>query len=349
MRPIEIWGFGWRIIEERRLPRQLKTLSSSILFALTITLAVGLVVWWSYFQFTDSRRMELASQLLAEEKIDEAALALGADNAADLGELARRRQVMFMSEGIVFGLLPVLGAVLFYAAMLRETRMRRNQDRFLTGATHELKTPLATIRLGLESLQDGRLQPGKQEQYLHNMIVEVDRLEKGLTNLLTAAVLRATNRSLRLEPADLSDDVREVVDAVQERSAAAGITVRASELQSAEVERDREAMRLILHNLLDNGMKYSSRGDFVEVTLQRNGNEALLSVSDSGSGMDDDEVASAFAPFYRGSNSKVGGTGLGLHLVKELVEAHGGTVKASSRSGEGSRFDVRLPIRKALP
>ncbi len=310
-----------------------------------IAFAVGLVAWWSYFQFRDSRNLERASQLLSEGRIDDAALALGADDAADLVEVARRRQVMFMSEGIVFGLLLILGAVLFYAAMLRETRLRRNQDRFLTGATHELKTPLATIRLGLESLQDGRMHREKKEQYLHNMIVEVDRLEKGITNLLTAAGLRATDHSLRPEPADLADDVREAIQAVRERGLAAGIAVQSTELDASQVVRDPEAMRLILHNLLDNALKYSRKGDRVDVGLKNTGDEAVLSVTDTGRGMSSEELDSAFDPFYRGPENKVGGTGLGLHLVKELVEAHGGRVEASSEGRDrGSLLLVRLPI-----
>ncbi len=263
----------------------MKTLSSSILFAIIVVFAVGLVTWWSYFQYRDSRSLERASQLLSEGRIDDAALALGADDASSLGELARRRQFMFMSEGIAFGLLLVLGAALFCAAMLRETRMRRDQDRFLTGATHELKTPLATIRLGLESLQGGRMPKEKQEQYLHNMIVEVDRLEKGVTNLLTAAGLRTADRSLRREPADLAEDVREAVQALQERGISAGISVQAFELESAEVARDREAMRLILHNLLDNALKYSSKGGLVDIVLKNTGDEAILQVTDTGRGM----------------------------------------------------------------
>lgn len=328
----------------------MRTLSSSILFGITVAFAVGLVTWWSYFQFSDARDLETAGELLSDGRIDDAALALGAEDLDALPGMARRRQLMFVSEGIVFGALLILAAGLFYAAILRETRMRRNQDRFLTGATHELKTPLATIRLGLESLQGGRMPAEKGEQYLHNMIIEVDRLEKGVTNLLTAAGLRATNRSLRLERADLADDIREVARALEERGAAAGITLRASDLVSATVDRDREAMRLILHNLLDNALKYSSKGDRVEIGLRNTGNEAVLRVVDTGRGMDSEELEEVFNPFYRGSDKKVGGTGLGLHLVKELVEAHGGHVEAVSDGRQlGSRFVVRFPLSKRDP
>ncbi len=192
------------------------------------------------------------------------------------------------------------------------------------------------------------MQREKQEQYLHNMIVEVDRLEKGVTNLLTAAGLRATDRSLRPEPADLADDVREVIRAVQERGIAAGIAIQSTNLDASQVERDPEAMRLVLHNLLDNALKYSRKGDRVDVELKNTGDEALLSVTDTGRGMSSEELNSAFDPFYRGPDNTAGGTGLGLHLVKELVEAHGGRVEASSEGPDcGSVLLVRLPIRNS--
>ncbi len=109
-------------------------------------------------------------------------------------------------------------------------------------------------------------------------------------------------------------------------------------------------MRLILHNLLDNALKYSSKGGLVDIVLKNTGDEAILQVTDTGRGMNPEELRKAFDPFYRGSENEVGGTGLGLHLVKQLVEAHGGQVEATSEGPErGSRFLVRLPIAKQAP
>jgi signal transduction histidine kinase len=105
-------------------------------------------------------------------------------------------------------------------------------------------------------------------------------------------------------------------------------------------------MQLVLHNLLDNAVKYTPRGGCVRVQLDADGNDAVLTVRDDGQGMDAEVLQNAFVPFWRGRDSGTGGTGLGLFLVRELVQSHGGTVAAHSRgNGLGSELTVRLPRR----
>jgi signal transduction histidine kinase len=107
-------------------------------------------------------------------------------------------------------------------------------------------------------------------------------------------------------------------------------------------------VQLVLHNLLDNAVKYSPRGSRIDVALRADDCEAVLSVRDQGTGMDQEALANAFTPFWRGTDTATGGTGLGLHLVRELVHAHGGTVAVQSTGpGQGSEFTVRLPRRGA--
>jgi signal transduction histidine kinase len=110
--------------------------------------------------------------------------------------------------------------------------------------------------------------------------------------------------------------------------------------------RDPEAMQLVLRNLLDNAIKYSNKGTRVQIELRLDGSDIVLDVEDQGRGMDADELRHAFTPFWRGKDAATGGSGLGLHLVRELVAAHGGSVQARSDGpGRGSEFTVRLPHR----
>jgi signal transduction histidine kinase len=226
----------------------------------------------------------------------------------------------------------------------RELRIRREHDRFLAGATHELKTPLATIRLLLESLQAQRLPPDKQDRYLRSGLLEADRLERGLTNVLTAAGLRATPRPLRREPGDLAADVRTALAAIGPRAEAAGVGLATGDLAATPLHRDPDAVQLILHNLLDNAVKYSPRGGTVKVEVVRQPEAAELRIVDQGRGMDAEELAHAFEPFFRGRDNHSGGTGLGLHLVRQLVQAHGGSVEAHSAGRDrGAELRLRLP------
>lgn len=323
--------------------------SSNILFAITLAFAIALVVWWTTFQLRESGKIERMGQLLAAGAVDQAAQMLEAHDAADLAEVARRRRTMFLSEGIVFGIFLLAGGLLFWITERREARLRADHDRFLAGTTHELKTPLATIQLLLESLRDDRLPPQKRQRYLQSGLLEAERLERGLTNVLTAAGLRSTaHAARRQQPGDLADDVRQAVTAMQSRADAAGIELCAEALPRAAAVRDPEAMQLVLRNLLDNAIKYSDRGSRVQIELLADGDEVVLGVRDQGRGMDQDELRHAFTPFWRGRDAATGGSGLGLHLVRELVAAHGGSVTARSAGrGHGCAFTVRLPQRGA--
>src|SRR5690606_3128172 len=130
---------------------------------------------------------------------------------------------------------------------------------------------------------------------------------------------------------DLADDVRTVLDRLADRFRSARITLEIGTLEPCAVERDATAIRLVVHNLLDNAIKYTDPGGTVRVALHRNDAHAVLVVSDDGHGIPADELPRVFERFERGrSTPHVGGTGLGLSLVRELVEAHGGKVRAES-------------------
>lgn len=320
---------------------------SSILFALIVGLSIALVVWWTLFQVAQSRKLAAAGELLVAGDVDAAAAALGAQNAADLGAVAHTRVVMFASEGAVFAAILLASGWLYVASIRRERELLATQNRFLAGATHELKTPLATIKLLLESLRDDRLPTEKRARYLQTGLLEAERLERGLHNVLTAAGLRATRRLGKPHEGDLAADIREAIATLEPRALAAGIEVRADLPDQASLLRDPAAIQLVLRNLLDNAIKYSPAGSTVHVSLQQDARHLHIAVRDGGRGMDADELAHAFVPFWRGSDKVSGGTGLGLHLVRELVAAHGGTVEARSEGRDhGAEFVVNLPHRR---
>ncbi len=320
---------------------------SSILFVLILCLSFSLVVWWTTFQVFASGELEAAGARLVAGDIDGASKALGAADAAALRALASRRYWMFASEGLFFAIVLLGLGWLYIASVRREATLRATQDRFLAAATHELKTPLATIVLLLESLRDDRLPAEKRTRYLATGLLEADRLERGLANVLTAAGLQTAHKQSRPQLGDLAADVRTAVEAMRARAQAAGITLQAEVPPQLPTVRDGSALQLVLRNLLDNAVKYSTVGGAVHVTLTEQQGEARIVVRDTGRGMDADELANAFRPFWRGSDTATGGTGLGLHLVHELVQAHGGGVTATSGGrGCGSEFLVRLPLRR---
>lgn len=320
--------------------------SSSLLFGLVLCLSFALLAWWTTFLLLTSGDIADAGERLAAGDTRGAAYALGADDEGQLASLARRRQWMFASEGLFFAVVLVVFGVLYTSSTRRERALLQNRERFLAAATHELKTPLATISLLLESLRDGRVPEAKRERYLSNGLLEAERLERGLHNVLTAGGLRTTGRAMHREPGDLRNDVQQAVEAMRARAQAADVVVRYEAPEAPlPARRDAAAWQLVLRNLLDNAIKFSPAGSEVRVTLGQRQHDAVLQVADDGRGMDARELQRAFEPFFSGDDQASGGTGLGLHLVHELVSGHGGEVRAESEGrGRGTTVTVRLPM-----
>lgn len=324
---------------------------SILAFALIALFAVGQVTWWTIVLTGDAARVEGAARALEIGDVDGATTAMGADSAAGLRELATSRRTMFLAEGIAFLIATTAGAWLYVSAVRRERRTSREHDNFLAAATHELKTPIATLRLGLQSLEAQQHDASapvdhqhRRQRYLRDMLGELARLEGGLTNILTAAGLRSAPRAQRVVEGDVAEDVRAAVREVEPRAVAAGVALDADGVTPCPGTRDPEAIRIIAHNLLDNAVKHSRSGDRVRVTLAAEGATARLEIEDSGIGFDPAAAARLFEPFYQGADHARGGIGLGLHLVHELTHAHGGSVEAHSDGpGRGARFAVRLP------
>jgi len=178
------------------------------------------------------------------------------------------------------------------------------------------------------------------------MVREVDHLEKDLTNLLRAGGLEDWRKGTELWQGDLAEDLRDALRSMRDRCDAVGVTVCTDAVSPALVERNRETVHLILHNLLDNAVKYSRKGDEIVASLTRNGTMALLTITDNGAGIAAEDLPHVFDRFYRGRDSgHRGGTGIGLYLVRELVEAHGGTVHVHSKGpGQGTSFELRFPL-----
>ena len=189
----------------------------------------------------------------------------------------------------------------------------------------------------------------KRNRYLTNGLLEAERLERGLHNVLTAAGLRSAGKAMRPSLGNLADEVRQAVEAMQARALAAEVELQVNAPDTVMIERDAAALQLVLRNLIDNAVKFSPSGTTVHVLATSTDHEARVTVRDSGRGLDDSELQHAFEPFFRGDDTASGGTGLGLHLVHEMVLAHGGSATAESEGRDrGSAFTVRLPIsRKA--
>jgi signal transduction histidine kinase len=248
----------------------------------------------------------------------------------------------------------MLGAGLFlvYSNVRRELHLSRLKSDFVANVSHELKTPLALIRLFAETLELGRVSSeDKARQYYRVINKESQRLTQLINNILDFSRIEAGRKEYRFAPTDVSRMVNDVVESYRFQIEQQGFTLEV-DLQDGLplVEADQEALSQALLNLVNNAIKYSKDVKWVRLEVRAAGGKLLISVADRGIGVPKGEQRKIFEKFYRGEGSLVHetkGSGLGLPLVEHIMEAHGGEVQVESTPGKGSMFTLVLPTARA--
>lgn len=228
------------------------------------------------------------------------------------------------------------------ARLEADERLRRE---FLAAVAHELRTPLANVQAHLEAFLDGVAEPTPERiAALHTQTVLLNRLVSDLRDLTLA---QAGALPLQKTRVDLVDVCREVVEALQPWFEERGLSAEVRAEGPVHAWGDPQRLRQVVQNLVHNAVRFSPPGGRVEVRLAAEGGWAEVAVADEGPGIPPEELERVFEPFYRADPARSrqgGGSGLGLAVVKHLVLAHGGTVRAERRPEGGSRFVVRLPV-----
>ncbi len=224
-----------------------------------------------------------------------------------------------------------------------------DKRRFVANASHDLRTPLAVMRSELDvSLRSHRLAP-EARRVLESATEEVERMSRIVQNLLTLARIDEGKMHLLLAPVELREQLASVVADLQPLAQTKGIRVEV-EGGVASVMADRDRLNQAVTNVVENAVKYTDRGGEVRVSVWRKGDEAGLTVRDTGPGIPGDMLPRIFDRFVRVDAARshdAGGSGLGLAICREIVEAHGGAVRVESEPGRGSRFTLSLPAAPA--
>ncbi len=220
-----------------------------------------------------------------------------------------------------------------------EDRLRRG---FAADVAHELRTPLMILRGEIEALEDG-LARATPEAFA-SLREETLRLARLVDDLDTLARADAAGFTLVREPTAVDAVVREAAATLAGPAAEADLCVQVDADTDLVVEADRARLRQVIGNLLTNALRLTPRGGTVRVRAGRDGAEAVIEVADSGPGIPAEELEHVFDRFFRGRHAPPGGSGIGLTVVRQLVEAHGGTVTAANQPGGGAVFMVRLPL-----
>ena len=309
-----------------------------ILYGLVVALLGLMLSWWVVFFVRQGD--------VLVERAKRAGAGLAPLQESAVREAAHQSLRMFLYEGGFLLLLFVAGVVLMLRAMRREILLGRAQRQFLSAVTHELRTPLSSARLAVQSLSLGRVPAEKRERYLANTAADLARLSELVERVLESARVSGGGVRLRLERLDLAEFVSAHARALA-AEVAPGLALEFQTGGPAPVLADARALETILRNLLANAAKYAADPGRVRLQVERLEREVRLVVRDFGPGVESDP-AGLFEPFARGEGPLVAsqpGVGLGLYLVAELARALEGSVAArNAAEGGGFEVEVRLPL-----
>ena len=267
----------------------------------------------------------------------------------NIDELARNSFLHSAGATVLVLLFLLLGMALIIRATDREARLAQAKSNFVSNVSHELKTPLSLLNLFSEILELGRVNSEeKKTEYYRIIRHESLRLNKMIDNILDFSKIEAGRKAYVFAAGDMAEVIDHVLSSYRYQIVNSGFDVQTNiQPDLPPVLIDRDAMEQAISNLLDNAIKYSRDVKQLSITVERRAANLAIEIADRGIGIPRAEQGKVFEKFYRVGNGlvhDVKGSGLGLSLVKHIVEAHNGTITVESEVGKGSRFTILLPL-----
>lgn len=254
------------------------------------------------------------------------------------------RTTQYVAEGATFLIVILIGAVVVYGSFSRRMMLSRQQNNFMLAVTHELKSPLAAIKLNLQTLEKHQLDEEKRRMLIDRSIKESNRLNDLCNNMLFTSQIEGRQYKPTIEPINFSEMAEEIVaDFAGRYSRKFEEDIEAG----CKVSGDIAMLRIAINNLLENAIKYTPEDKTITVTLVKKQDNALLSITDEGTGIPDNEKGKIFDKFYRIGNEnsrKAKGTGLGLYLSNKIIAQHKGRINVKDNKPAGSVFEIQLPM-----
>lgn len=296
--------------------------------------------WWGYLMVNSNNEifhLKTEINLLKGETPDEVII-----KGNELNQKLHKRWIMIFGEGVVFMSILLIGIFKVRNVFKKETALAHQQQNFLLSVTHELKSPIASTKLQLQTLQKHELSREKQKEIITDAINDTERLNNLVENILLAAKIENNIYILHKEECNLSNYITEGMNQTL-RSFNYKQNVVLSIEPDIYMNIDKTTFPSIVLNLLENAVKYSPAHSTITVGLKKQNQKIILSVQDEGTGIPEEVKGMIFNKFYRIGNEetrKTKGTGLGLYIVDYLVKQHGGTITVKNNSPKGSIFEI---------
>ena len=318
------------------------SLSAFATFYIVFAYIVAFSLWWAYLLYAKNETAYKENIELKSIRYEQ--LHSGQDFTATtdydkLHSKYKRQRFMILTEGSVFIALLLIGLMRVRKVFLQEMELASQQRNFLLSITHELKSPLSTVKLSLQTLHLRKLDAEKSEKLITNSLVDLNRLESLVDNILFAAKIE------RDEPGFFNEEINvsEVITKLSERflSNKKNISIHLNLMPRIYLHADMLGFTSVIINLIENAIKYSEENTTVNIELKEGNGIIEVRVADKGTGILDEDKKKVFTKFYRVGNEntrRTKGTGLGLYIVKRFVEIYKGKIYIEDNPAGGSVF-----------
>ena len=316
-----------------------------IIFYLLVTYVFIQFGWWVYHISDLNKEVYiLRTEILPKDSEQDLNSSDFLYKEKALEEKLAKRMWMVIGEGSVFLIILILGVYITQRAFKKEVALSHQQKNFLMSVTHELKSPLASIKLHLQTMLKRKLDKNKSEEIISIAISDTDRLTNLVENILLSTQIDSSSYPIHKERFNLSAFISDYLSKAIENPNT-NHQLSSTFEPDIYINADKMSWVSILSNLLENAFKYSPDNSTITINLTKSNNNIILSISDNGDGIADEEKLNIFKKFYRIENEETRrskGTGLGLYIVKYLVEKHNGHIFVKDNSPTGSIFEVKL-------
>jgi signal transduction histidine kinase len=320
----------------------MKTITTVFLLLFAYTIA-ALVFWGISLQRQNLRIYQQDIQLLKNSIDSTANPQLFSNGLKELDTKHNARIKQYIGEGSAFLLVIIIGASIVVSFIRRNIKLNRQQNNFMLSVTHELKSPIAAMKLNLQTLEKYRLDEQKQKLLVERCIKEANRLNDLFNNVLFATQIEGRSYVPSFEKFDLYELVEDSINDYANRYP----RPFDEDLEPCTFNGDRLMLQMALNNLLENAVKYTPSDKAIMVKLTKQVGYIKLQVIDQGHGIPDAEKRKVFNKFYRIGNEesrKSKGTGLGLYLTSKIIAQHNGTITVKNNMPNGSIFEISLPV-----
>jgi two-component system, OmpR family, sensor histidine kinase CiaH len=323
-----------------KLPSKQKLAIATTVYWFLLAYIIAILFFW--FFVLERQNTQMSNYKLNELKKDDPAYI---EKVEKIAAEKRLKTTQYLGEGVTFLAMILVAALFVYRAVRRQLILQQQQQNFMMAVTHELKTPIAVAKLNLETMQKHQLDDNRKQKLIQMTLQEINRLNTLSSNILVSSQLEGGRYRVGKEELDFSDLVKScAADFINRFPDRAWETDIDPEL---DVVGDALLLQILVNNLLENAMKYSPKEGVITCRLNRQHHKVVLSVTDQGTGIPDQEKKKIFEKFYRIGNEETRtakGTGIGLYLCRKIAEDHNADIRVTDNIPSGANFSIRFPV-----